>query len=262
MHEPLLGKISIVTGGRQGIGRAIAERFLEAGALVAVGDLEAPKDLEEWKARSEGAVGWYQLDVASEASVKATVEAVVRDHGGIDILVNNAGIEFEQSLEDQTEAEWDRMMAINLKGPFLMAKHAAPHMRKRGGGAIVNIGSIEGFAVNPRHTAYAASKGGVHGLTVALAIDLGPDGIRCNAICPGWINTDLNRAYVESHPDAKLVNEELSALHPVRRIGNASEVGDVAVWLASGESSFVTGQLITVDGGRTKKLSLPQIFGR
>ena len=143
-----------------------------------------------------------------------------------------------------------------------MAEYAAPHMRERGGGAIVNIGSIEGFAVNPAHTAYAASKGGVHGLTVALAIDLGPDGIRCNAIAPGWIDTELNRAYQESHTEPEAFAREMGRLHPLDRIGAPADVGDVAVWLASDESRFVTGELITVDGGRTRKLSLPALLGR
>ncbi len=248
MSTRLSGKVAVLTGGAQGIGRAIAEKFERAGAVVEVGDLR-PLPNGDRPARA--------LDVTSEASVMEFVDTVAAEHGGIDILVNNAGIMFEKSLEEQSLDDWDRMMAVNLRGPFLMAKHTLRHMRRRGGGVIVNIGSVEGFAVNPSHTAYAASKGGVHGLTVALAIDLGPEGIRCNAIAPGWIDTDLNRAYVESHPDPSAFAGEMSRLHPVGYIGAPADVGDVAVWLASDEWRFVSGELLVVDGGRTKKLSLP-----
>ncbi len=253
MSNRLRGKTAIVTGGSRGIGRAIADKLSANGATVVVGDLEAPGDNQ---------LHWRQLDVRSEDSVATFIQAVVETHGGIDVLVNNAGIMFETPLETQSVEDWDRMMAINLRGPFLMAKHAAPHMRARGGGAIVNIGSVEGFAVNPHHTAYAASKGGVHGLTVALAVDLGPNAIRCNAIAPGWIDTELNRAYVEAHPHPETFADEMARLHPVGHIGSPSDVGDVAVWLASEDSRFVTGELITVDGGRTRKLSLPAHKGR
>jgi len=249
----LVGKVAILTGGAQGIGRAIVSKLAQAGARVVVGDLH-PSDGQDHQ--------WHELDVTSEASVKAFTEAVADSHGGIDILVNNAGIMFEKTLEEQSADDWDRMMAINLRGPFLMAKHSAPWMRSRGGGAIVNLGSIEGFAVNPAHTAYAASKGGVHGLTVALAVDLGGDGIRCNAIAPGWIDTELNRAYVESHPNPAKFEGDMARLHPIGHIGAPADIGDVAVWLASDESRFVTGELITVDGGRTRKLSLPALVGR
>ena len=121
----------------------------------------------------------------------------------------------------------------------------------------MNIGSLEGDACNPAHAAYAATKAGVHGLTRATAIDLGPQGTRCNAIAPGWIDTPLNASYVDTHPDRDLVIAELAKLHPIGRVGDTDDVGDVAVWLAGDESRFVTGQVITVDGGRTARPSLP-----
>ena len=201
------------------------------------------------------------MDVTDEDSIARFVSAVSSE-SGVDILVNNAGIMFEKSLAEQTADDWDRMMSVNLRGPFLMAKHVVPVMAARGGGAIVNIGSLEGMACNPHHTAYAASKAGVHGLTVALAVDLGPLGIRCNAVAPGWIDTDLNKAYVEAHPDRDLVTAELAKLHPVGHIGDPGDVGDVVAWLAGDEARFVTGQVITVDGGRRARLPLPSIMGR
>ena len=241
------GKIAIVTGAAQGIGAAIAERMRAAGATVEIGDLKADGRIRA-------------LDVSREDSIRAFIGAVVHTHSHIDILVNNAGIMFEKSLEQQRAEDWDRMMAINLRGPMLMVKHALPHMRR--GGAVVNIGSLEGLACNPGHTAYAASKAGVHGLTLGLAVDLGPRGIRANTIAPGWIDTDLNREYVQSHPDRDLVEAELAKLHPVGHIGAPGDVGDVAVWLVSDRARFVTGQQIVVDGGRTSRPSLPALFGR
>ncbi len=252
MKAPLAGRCAVVTGGAQGIGLAICRRLIKAGASVVAGDLQRPLH--------EG-VAWKSLDVADENSIVRFASAVSSE-GGVDILVNNAGIMFEKSLAEQSAADWDRMMSINLRGPFLMAKHLVPMMTARGGGAIVNIGSVEGMACNPNHAAYAASKAGIHGLTVALAVDLGPHGIRCNAVAPGWIDTDLNKAYVEAHPDRDLVTAELARLHPVGHIGDPADVGDVVAWLAGDEARFVTGQVIAIDGGRRSKLPLPSIMSR
>ncbi len=249
LDERLAGRVALVTGGARSIGAAISQRLAAAGAVVVVGDLvESP------------AHPGLRLDVADEASVEAAVAQVVTDHGRLDIVVNNAGIMFENPIAEQDLASWNRMMAINLTGPMLMIKHAAPHLAANGVGSVVNIGSIEGDRCNPAHAAYAATKSGVHGLTRAAAVDLGPVGIRCNAIAPGWIDTPLNAGYVDTHPDREAVLDALAKLHPIGRVGATSDVGDVAVWLASDESRFVTGQVITVDGGRTARPSLPDIL--
>lgn len=249
----LTGRVALVTGGSRGIGNAIAQRLSAVGATTVIGDLAAP---------AEGAFGehFVELNVAEESSVEAAMQSIVGEHGGLDIVVNNAGIMFEVDVESQTLDDWNRMLAVNLTGQFLVAKHAAPHLRASGHGAIVNVGSIEGFMCNPSHTAYAASKGGVHGLTKALAVDLGPSGIRCNAVAPGWIDTELNAAYVDSHPDRGLVIDELAKLHPVGHVGAPSDVGDVVAWLASDAARFVTGQIITIDGGRTARPTLPSML--
>ena len=155
-----------------------------AGAIVVVGDLSVAPSADDATA--------LPLDVTSEESVATFLDAVVDRHGGIDIVVNNAGIMFERPLDGHTLDQWNSAISVNLTGPFLMAKHAVSHFRARGGGTIVNIGSIEGFSRNPHHVAYSASKAGLHGLTGALAVDLGPIGVRCNAIAPGWIDTDMN----------------------------------------------------------------------
>ena len=242
MSGRLDGKVAVVTGGARGIGAAIAHGMTAAGAIVVVGDLSAPRT---------GDSTTSYLDVTSEKSVVAFLDAVVDEHGGLDILVNNAGIMFEQGLEGHPLDRWNDAISVNLTGPFLMAKHAVTHFRARGGGNIVNIGSIEGFSRNPDHAAYSASKAGLHGLTGALAVDLGPMGVRCNAIAPGWIDTELNAAYVNAHPVHDEVIAQLAELHPVGRIGDPGDVADVAVWLAGDESRFVTGQVITVDGSRS-----------
>lgn len=264
MSKSLRNKVAVVTGGSQGIGRGICERLMAAGAHVVVADLKQADDFRQWQTISDGQVSYLQTDVTSSESVQALAEHIEVHHARVDVLVNNAGIMFEKSLEEQTEADWDVMMAINVKGPMLMCKLLLPLLRKgaaqNGHAAVVNIGSIEGFAVNPKHTAYSASKGAVHGFTAALAVDLGQDNIRVNAIAPGWIDTDLNRAYVESTGNVELAKQELAKLHPMGSIGEPTDVGDVAVWLASDESRFVNGQVITVDGARTKKLSLPSSF--
>lgn len=246
MSERLEDRVAVVTGGARSIGAAIADRLAAAGATVVVGDL-GTNEAHESRA----------LDVADEAQVQAFIEGVVTDHRRLDIVVNNAGIMFETPIDEQDLDSWNRMLAINLTGPMLMSKHAAPHLAVHGVGSIVNIGSLEGDACNPAHAAYAATKAGVHGLTRATAIDLGPQGTRCNAIAPGWIDTPLNASYVDTHPDRDLVIAELAKLHPIGRVGDTNDVGNVAVWLAGDESRFVTGQVITVDGGRTARPSLP-----
>ncbi|MGX5844735.1 SDR family NAD(P)-dependent oxidoreductase [Mesorhizobium sp. ArgA1] len=256
MVHRLSNKVAIVTGGNRGIGRAIAEMLAAEGANVVVGDLPNPKSTPTVAER----ILSLPLDVTDEYSIRAFVDEVIERYGKIDILVNNAGMVIHKSIDDQTAEDWDRLMAVNLRGPFLMAKYIAPEMRRNGSGSIVNIGSVEGHMVNPWHTAYAATKAGVHGLTLGLAVDLGPDGIRCNTVCPGWIDTDLNRAYVDMHPDRTLIERELGELHPVGRIGAPREIAQAVLWLASDDSSFVSGERISVDGARTKKIPLPAIL--
>ena len=249
MNERLAGRVAIVTGGAQNIGAAISNRLAAAGSTVVVGDLVDSPTHES-----------HHLDVRDEASVVSLIDTVVAAHGRLDIVVNNAGIMFEKNIVDQDRESWDTMIAINMTGPMLMCRHAAPHLAKHGVGAIINLSSIEGHCGNPEHVAYSATKAGVQGITRAVAIDLGPLGIRCNAIAPGWIDTPLNANYVDNHPDRDLVIEELAKLHPIGRVGDTSDVGDVAVWLASDESAFVTGQIITVDGGRTIRPPLPSLL--
>ena len=250
------GRIVVVTGGAQGIGRAIVDRFAAEGATVVIGDLTDPGNLFP-ESDAAGHREWTPLDVTNEISILEFAESVAAVHGGVDVLVNNAGVMDTRALADETVADWDLTMAVNLRGPFLMAKYLVPLMEGRSDPAIVNIGSIEGMGANTLHSSYAASKAGVHGLTRALAVELGPAGIRCNAVAPGWIDTELNRGYVDKHPNREQAVADLTTLHPVGRIGEPADVAATVSWLANPDAGFVTGQVVTVDGGRMSRLPIP-----
>lgn len=246
-------KVAVVTGGGRGIGRGITDKLLAAGARVLVAQRQQLDDT----LNDNPNVAWSRADLSDRQAPYAIAQAVEEAFGGADILVNNAGFMFERSLDDMTEEDWDRMMVVNMRAPVFLAKALLAQMRRRGGGSIINIGSIEGIGANPWHAAYCGSKAGVHGFTRALAIDLGSDGIRCNAIAPGWIDSDLSNDYIEAQPDPEQARRELLRLHPVGRTGEPGDIGAVVVFLASDEAAFITGQVMVVDGGRTAKLSLP-----
>lgn len=245
-------KIAVVTGGGRGIGRGITEKLLEAGARVLVAQRQP---LDEILAANPQ-VAWVEVDLAEPDAPAVIAREVEKRFGGADVLVNNAGFMFERSLEEMEEDDWDRMMVVNLRAPVFLAKALLPLLRRHGG-SIVNIGSIEGLGANPWHAAYCASKAGVHGFTRAMAVDLGRDGIRCNAIAPGWINSDLSHAYIDAQPDPAQARAGLLKLHPVGRTGEPQDIGNVVVFLASEAAAFITGQVLVVDGGRTAKLPLP-----
>lgn len=249
----LENKVAVVTGGGRGIGRGITEQLLSQGAKVLIAQRQP---LDEQLAKQAN-VAFISVDLADTQAPYQIAEAVKAVFGGVDILVNNAGFMFEKSLEDMTEQEWDTMMAVNMRAPVFLTKALLPAMRARGGASIINIGSIEGLGANPWHAAYCASKAGVHGFTRALAIDLGRDNIRCNAIAPGWINSDLSKEYIEAQESPLQAKKDLIKLHPVGRTGEPTDIGSTVVFLASEESAFITGQILVVDGGRTAKLSLP-----
>jgi meso-butanediol dehydrogenase/(S,S)-butanediol dehydrogenase/diacetyl reductase len=249
----LRGKIALVTGGGRGIGRGIVDRFLEEGAQVAVVQRQPLDDV----LAADAAVAHVAADLSVASAAATAVERTVERFGGVDVLVNNAGIMFERTVSEIRVDEWDLMMAVNLRAPLFLAQAALPHMRRRGGGSVINIGSIEGLGANPDHAAYCASKAGVHGLTRAMAVDLGGDDIRCNAIAPGWIASELSETYLESLPDPAAARDALTRLHPVGRVGRPTDVGDLAVYLASDRSSFLTGEIVVLDGGRTAKLPTP-----
>lgn len=249
----LHNKVAVVTGGGRGIGRGITDRLLAAGARVLIAQRQPLDEV----LNGNPDVAWLEADLGQREAPHAIARAVEERFGGADILVNNAGIMFERHIEDMSEDDWDRMMAVNMRAPVFLAKALLPQMRRRGGGSIINIGSIEGIGANPWHAAYCGSKAGVHGFTRALAVDLGKDGIRCNAIAPGWINSDLSNDYINAQQNPIQARQALNAMHPAGRTGEPEDIGSTVVFLASEESAFITGQIIVVDGGRTAKLPLP-----
>lgn len=239
------GKVALVTGGRGGIGRTIAVRLREEGAHVVTAQRGEDPEFEHVPA-----------DFSDPEAPARVLAEVIASGGRLDILVNNAGVMQEASVEAMSLDDWQRALTVNLTAPFLTIKHALPHLRATRG-TIVNVGSIEGIGCNPNHAAYSASKAGLHGLTRAVAVDHDRDGIRCNAVAPGWIDTDLNLDFINAMPDPEAFRRDVGALHPVRRTGRPEEVAALVAFLAAEESGFITGQVYTVDGGRMTRLSLP-----
>ena len=249
------GKIALVTGASGGIGQAIARRFAAEGAQVIAGDLRPAAEGPSPDKPIDG-IQFDALDVTSSASVSEVMSAIERSFGRLDILVNCAGVEIEKTIEETSESDWDRLMAVNLKGTFLACKLALPLLRKAnsangGGGAIINFGSYDGFMADPSLAAYCASKGGVHALTRAIAVDHGPEGIRCNAVCPGYVDTPMLQSFFGSSGDIESLKDEVRRIHPVRRYGTPADVAGLVLWLASDEAAYASGQLWVLDGGLT-----------
>jgi NAD(P)-dependent dehydrogenase (short-subunit alcohol dehydrogenase family) len=253
----LAGRVAIVTGGGRGIGRAIAIAMAGAGAGVAIGDLaDGGKATANEIIAAGGRATAFTCDVSDPGQVQQLVAAAMADYGRLDVLVNNAGISGGSGRAHEVDIDvWDRAVAVNLRGPFLCAKFAIPHLLEQDRAAIVNIASTYGIIGAPLAPAYCASKGGVVNLTRQLAVDYSPDGLRVNAILPGYVDTDMGGRRATLPPDeaaAALARREANAaLQPLGRQAQAEEIARVAVFLASDAASFMTGSIVTVDGGCT-----------
>lgn len=247
MTGTLMDKVAVVTGGSRGIGRAIVEAFVAEGAHVLTCGRGSNGD-----ALPEG-VQWITADISEPAGVEVLADAALDRFGRVDILVNNAGVQVEKTIVDSTDADWDLLMGVNAKGVFLTCRRFIPIiMRNAGGspgGSIINIGSISGHHADPSMALYNASKAFVHGLTRSVAVDHGAHGIRCNAICPGWIMTEMADAAFDLAKDPTAAKADALARHAAGRFGEPADIAKAAVWLASDASAFVTGQTLTVDGG-------------
>jgi len=244
----LTGLKAVVTGGRQGIGRGIVEAFLEEGAAVITCGRAA--EFGQLPQRCN----YHQLDVSDAHAVKLFAE----DVGAIDVLVNNAGVQVEKTVADSTDDDWELVMGANARGVFNMCRAFIPLINT--GGSIINIGSISGNVADPSMALYNASKSFVHGLTRSIAVDHGP-AVRCNAICPGWIETGMLEAGFATARDPQAAMQDALARHPVRRFGSPQDIAAMAVWLASDDARFATGQLFTIDGGMTASSPLnPGLF--
>jgi NAD(P)-dependent dehydrogenase (short-subunit alcohol dehydrogenase family) len=243
----LENKIAIVTGAGSGIGAASAKRFASEGAAVVVADIRAHKAQEtvDTIADAGGHAVAVEVDVADAASVAAMVDAASRHFGGLDVLFNNAGTLRPGTAVELSVDDWDLVMAVNVRSVFLGAKYAVPLMEARGGGSIINTASVSGLHGDGGAVVYAASKAAVINLTRALSTDHAPAGIRVNAICPGTIQTPPVQRMMQN-PDALRTNLEA---HALGRLGRPEEIAAAAAWLASDESSFVTGEALVVDGG-------------
>ncbi len=249
-------RVALVTGGRGGAGRAVCARLEAEGATVYAGDLT-----------NDGTIGgksgpgtFLRFDVTSEDEVRAGIQLIEAEQGRLDIVVNAAGIEVEKTVEETSLDDWNTIFAINVTGTFLTSKYALPMLRQSPAASIINFGSYDGYIADPKLAAYCATKGAVHMITKAMAVDHGPEGIRVNAICPGYIDTPMLQQFIPDGVDPAEARKEAEAVHPLRTIGTPTDMANLVFWLASDEARYATGQLWVLDGGlsaQVQQMRLP-----
>jgi len=242
----LKNRTAVITGGSRGIGKAIALRMAESGADIAIiyaGNEKAAAEVCEMAENFGVIARAYQCDVSSFGQSKAVCECIYSDFGGTDILVNNAGITKDGLILRMGEDDFDRVIGVNLKGAFNMTRHLSRYIMKSGSGRIINISSVSGIMGNPGQANYSAAKAGLIGLTKTTAKELAPRGVTCNAIAPGFIDTDMTAGLLQD------ILDNVGTLIPLKRMGRADEVASLAAFLATDSASYITGEVIRVDGG-------------
>lgn len=250
----LQNKVAIVTGSARGIGFQIAKRFAEEGSKVVMADILDLGQESAQELKNQGFdVEFFKTDVSSKESVEKLVAFTVARHERIDVLVNNAAISIPGSVLDLTEDQWDKTFAVNVKSQFLLSRAVVPHMQKNGIGSIINMGSANSFVAQPKLTSYVSSKGAILMFTKAMALDFAPQNIRVNCICPGWVDTTLDDPHCDLFGGKDLLLQSIDSIHPIGRIIQPVEIANLAVFLASDESSAMTGSGVLIDGGFTSQ---------
>ncbi|MEL6601863.1 MAG: glucose 1-dehydrogenase [Cyanobacteria bacterium J06614_10] len=253
MAGRLQDKACVVTGAGSGIGKASAERLAEEGAKVLCVDIDAESVSSTAKGiqSSGGVADAFTADISDPAKAGGFVQGCVERYGRIDVLVNNAGVNLPCVFHEATDELIDRTLNVNVRGTMYASRAAIPHMLKQGKGAIVNISSVNGLVSEPYLTVYSASKGAIVMLTRGIALDYAKQNIRCNCICPGWVDTPINYAHAEMLGGIDKVYESIDSVQPIGRPGEPREIANLVLFLASDESSLMTGSVVTADGGMT-----------
>ena len=255
MGDRIEGRVCVVTGAGSGIGRASAIRLAEEGGRVLCTDIDGATAAEtaELARLGGGVASGRAVDVSDPKAVDAMIADAVKRYGRIDVLVNNAGVNIPGVLHEVSDDVIDRTLAVNVKGQIYGCRAAIPHMLAAGGGSIINISSVNGIVSEPFLAVYSASKGASVMLTKGVALDYAKRGIRCNVICPGWVDTPINYAHAELLGGLAHVYATIDSFQPIGRPGEPREIANVVLFLASDEASFMTGSVVAVDGGMTSQ---------
>ncbi len=251
MSTRFIGKTAVVTGGASGLGEAIAVRLAHEGACVVVADIDeiGARRVGDSIAADGGAIEAMTVDVTSEGEVAALFDSVLERHGRLDVLVCSAAVEIRADLDATTDDDWQRILDVNLKGPFLCLKHAIPGMVATGGGSAVLLGSVLGSIGSPGYAAYCASKGALVNLAKQAAIEHAPDGVRVNVVSPTACEAGLFLKMVEQAPDPDKIKRFVADRTPMKRLGRSEDVTEAVLFLAGDESSYISGSVIPLDGG-------------